>query len=40
MVGLKKQDFCQRINILKGKKLKNSADEFVHQKIPKSEFES
>jgi hypothetical protein len=27
MVGPKKQDFCPRINMLKGKKNKNSADE-------------
>jgi hypothetical protein len=26
MVGPKKQDFCPRINMLKGKKIKNSAD--------------
>jgi hypothetical protein len=41
MVGPKKQDFCPRINMLKGKKLKNSADElrfvdFFCQKLSES----
>ena len=37
---LKSKIFAKESTYSKEKKLKNSADEFVHQKIPKSEFES